>query len=84
MKLKEILEQLKSYKNHHQVIAMTEDGEKMSTSFYLYTCPIHSNAFSIYASIDDTQHLHVTYNKATIKTLENFPTSSTKTGYIWR
>ena len=81
MKLKEIVEQLKSYKPHHQVIAMTEDGEKISTTFELYTSPIHSNMFSIFGIIDDTYHFHVINNKGVIKELETTPYASTKTGY---
>ena len=81
MKLKEIVEQLKSYKPHHQVIAMTEDGEKISTTFVLYTCPIHSNVFSVYGNIDKTYHLHIINNKGVIKALETTPYASTKRGY---
>ena len=81
MKLKEIVEKLKSYKPHHQVIAMTEDGEKISTRFDLYTCPIHSNMFSVYGNIDKTYHLHIINNKGVIKALETTPINSTKRGY---
>ena len=81
MKLKEIVEQLKSYKPHHQVIAMTEDGEKISTTFDLYTCPIHSNVFSVYGIINDDKHFHVINNKDVIKALETTPYASTKRGY---
>ena len=81
MKLKEIIEQLKSYQSHHQVIAMTEDGEQISTTFDLYTCPIHSNVFSVYGIIDKTKNLHVINNKGVIKALETTPYASTKLGY---
>lgn len=81
MKLKEIIEQLKSYKSNHQVIAITDDGEKISTTFDLYTCPIHSNMFSLFGVIDDTKHLHVLNNKGVIKSLETVPINSTKRGY---
>ena len=81
MKLKEILEQLKSYQSHHQVIAMTGDGEHISTTFDLYTCPIHSNVFSVYGIIDKTKNLHVINNKGVIKALETIPDGSTKRGY---
>ena len=81
MKLKEIVEQLKSYQSHHQVIAMTEDGEKISTTFELYTCPIHSNVFSVYGIINDDKHFHVINNKSVIKALETTPYASTKRGY---
>ena len=86
MKLKEIVEQLKSYKPHHQVIAMTtEDGEKISTTFELYTCQIHSNMFSIFGNIrhigEENYHFHVINNKGVIKELETTPYASTKTGY---
>lgn len=80
MKLKEIIEQLKSYPEHNQVIAMTEDGEKISTIFNLYTCPIHSNMFSIFGDINDTI-LHVMNNKNVINKLTKIPNQSTKTGY---
>ena len=81
MKLKEIVEKLKSYKPHHQVIAMTEDEEKISTTFVLYTSPIHSNVFSVYGIIDKTKNLHVINNKGVIKALETTPYESTKRGY---
>ena len=81
MKLKEIIEKLKSCQSHHQVIAMTEDGEKISTRFDLYTCPIHSNMFSVYGNIDKTYHLHIINNKGVIKALETTPINSTKRGY---
>lgn len=81
MKLKEIIEQLKLYQSHHQVIAMTDDGEKISTTFDLYTCPIHSNVFSVYGIIDKTNHLHIINNKDVIKALETTPINSTKRGY---
>ena len=82
MKLKEIVEQLKSYKPHHQVIALTEDGEKISTTFVLYTCPIHSNVFSVYGNIgEENYHFHVINNKGVIKELETIPYASTKRGY---
>jgi len=81
MKLKEIIEQLKQYMPHRQVIAMTEDGEKISTTFDLYTSPIHSNIFSIFGNIDDAYHLHVINNKGVIKALETTTTNSTKRGY---
>ena len=80
MKLKEIIEQLKSFQSHHQVIAMTDDGEKISTTFDLYTCPIHSNVFSLFGVIDETNH-HVINNKGVIKRLETIPDGSTKRGY---
>lgn len=81
MKLKEIIEQLKSYKPHYQVKAMTEDAELISTTFDLYTCPIHSSMFSIFSNIGDTKHLHVINNKRVIKALETTPYASTKKGY---
>ena len=81
MKLKEIVEQLKSYQSHHQVIAMTEDGEKISTTFELHTCPIHSNVFSVYGIINDDKHFHVINNKSVIKALVTTPYASTKRGY---
>ena len=81
MKLKEIIEQLKSYKSHHQVIAMTNDRENISTTFDLYTSPIHSNMFSLFGVIDDAYHLHVVNNKGVIKALETIPTNSTTRGY---
>ena len=81
MKLKEIIEQLKSYQSHHQVIAITDDGEKISTTFDLYTCPIHSNVFSVYGIINDDKHFHVINNKGVIKALETTPHDSTKRGY---
>ena len=81
MKLKEIVEQLKSYQSHHQVIAMTRDGEHISTGFDLCTCPIHSNVFSVYGIIDKTKNLHVINNKGVIKALETTPYASTKRGY---
>ena len=76
MKLKEIIEQLKSYQSNHQVIAMTDHGEKISTTFVLYTCPIHSNVFSVYGNIDKTYHLHIINNKGVIKALETTPYAS--------
>ena len=86
MKLKEIVEQLKSYKPHHQVIAMTEDGEKISTTFELYTSPIHSNMFSIFGNIrnigEENHHFNVINNKNVIKELEITPYASTRRGYI--
>ena len=85
MKLKEIVEQLKSYKPHHQVIAMTKDEEKISTAFELYTCPIHSNIFSIFGNIrhigEEKYHFHAINNKNVIKELETTPYASTKRGY---
>ena len=81
MKLKEIVEKLKSYKPHHQVIAMTEDEEKISTTFVLYTSPIHSNVFSVYGIINDDKHFHAINNKGVIKALETTPYASTKRGY---
>lgn len=81
MKLKEIIEQLNLFPKHYQVIAMTKDGEKISTTFNLYTCPIHSNMFSILAIIDDTKHFHVINNNGVIKVLEDIPILSTKRGY---
>ena len=82
MKLKEIIEQLKSYQYHHQVIAMTEDGEKISTTFVLYTCQIHSNVFSVYGNIgEEKYHFNVIDNKGVIKALETTPINSTKRGY---
>ena len=85
MKLKEIVEQLKSYKPHHQVIAMTEDGEKISTTFDLYTSPIHSNMFSIFGNIryigEENYHFHVINNKNVILMLTGIPEHSTKRGY---
>ena len=82
MKLKEIVDQLKSYQSHHQVIAMTEDGEKISTTFNLYTSQIHSNMFSILGNIgEEKYHFHVINNKGVTKALETIPSSSTKRGY---
>ena len=86
MKLKEIIEQLKSYKPHHQVIAMTKDREKISTTFELYTSLIHSNMFSIFGNIrhigEENYHFHVINNKNVIKELETTPYASTRRGYI--
>ena len=85
MKLKEIVEQLKSYQSNHQVIAMTEDGEKISTAFELYTCPIHSNIFSIFGNIsnigEQKYYFQVINNKNVIKELETTPYASTRRGY---
>ena len=81
MKLKEIIEKLKSYQSHHQVIAATDDGDRISTTFDLYTCPIHSNVFSVYGIIDKTKNLHVINNKGVVKALETTPYASTKRGY---
>ena len=85
MKLKEIVEQLKSYQSHHQVIAMTEDGERISTTFELYTSPIHSNMFSIFGNIrnigEENHHFNVINNKNVIKELEITPYASTRRGY---
>ena len=85
MKLKEIVEKLKSYKPHHQVIAMTEDGEKISTKFELYTCPIHSNIFSMLGNIlhigEEKYHIHVINNKNVVSALINIPEHSTRRGY---
>ena len=81
MKLKEIVEQLKSYQSHHQVIAMTEDGEKISTTFDLYTSQIHSNVFSIYSIIDKNKNLYVINNKNVVSALTDIPYESTKRGY---
>ena len=86
MKLKEIVEQIKSYQSHHQVIAMTEDGERISTTFELYTSPIHSNMFSIFGNIrnigEENHHFNVINNKNVIKELEITPYASTRRGYI--
>ena len=60
---------------------MTEDGEKISATFDLYTCQIHSNMFSLFGVIDDAYHLHVINNKGVIKALETTTTNSTKRGY---
>ena len=85
MKLKEIVEQLKSYKPHYQVIAMTENKEKISTAFVLYTSPIHSNMFSIFGNIrnigEENHHFNVINNKNVIKKLEITPYASTRRGY---
>jgi hypothetical protein len=85
MKLKEILEQLKSYQSHHQVIAMTKDREKISTTFDLYTSPIHSNMFSIFGNIrhigEEKYHFHVINNKNVILMLTGIPEHSTRRGY---
>ena len=81
MKLKEILNKLNSFPKHNQVIAMAEGGEKISTTFDLYTCQIHSNMFSILAIIDNTKHFHVINNKSVIKALETTQYASTKRGY---
>lgn len=86
MKLKEIVEQLKSYKPHHQVIAMTtEDQEKISTTFELYTCPIHSNIFSIFGNIrhigEEKYHFHAINNKNVVSALTSIPEHSTRRGY---
>lgn len=84
MKLKEILKQLESYKTNHQVIAMTENGEIISTTFFLHTCPIHSSLFSVFGAIDNMQHLHVISNKSVIKQLNCIPNESTKRVYGWQ
>lgn len=81
MTLKEIIEQLEGFQAHHQVIAMTESGDIISSHFELNTCPIHSNMFSIHASIDNTKHVHVINNKRLIQQLKTIPYESTKTGY---
>ena len=85
MKLKEIVEQLKSYKPHHQVIAMTKDEEKISTAFELYACPIHSNIFSIFGNIrhigEENYHLHAINNKNVVSALTDIPYASTRRGY---
>ena len=82
MKLKEIVEKLKSYKPNHQVIAMTEDGEKISTTFELYTCPIHSNMFSIFGNIgEEKYHFHVINNKNVISALTGIPGYSKRRAY---
>ena len=82
MKLKEIIEQLKSYQSHHQVIAMTEDGEHISTTFDLYTCPIHSNMFSIFGNIvEEKYNFHVINNKNIILMLTGISEYSTRRGY---
>ena len=85
MKLKEIIEQLKSYQSHHQVIAITDNGEKISTTFDLYTCPIHSNMFSIFCNIrhigEEKYHFHVINNKNVILMLTGIPEHSTRRGY---
>ena len=82
MKLKEIVKQLKSYQSHHQVIAMTEDEEKISTTFDLYTSPIHSNMFSIFGNIgEEKYHFHVINNKNVILMLTGIPEHSTRRGY---
>ena len=77
MKLNEIVDQLKSYKPHHQVIAMTKDEEKISTAFELYTCPIHSNIFSIFGNIrhigEENYHLHAINNKNVVSALTDIP-----------
>ena len=85
MKLKEIVKQLKSYKHHHQVIAMTKDREKISTTFDLYTCPIHSNIFSILGNIrhigEEYYHFQVINNKNVVSALTGIPEHSTRRGY---
>ena len=82
MKLKEIVEKLKSYQSHHQVIAMTEDGEKISTTFDLYTTPIHSSMFSIFGNIgEEKYHFHVINNKNVVSALTDIPEHSTRIGY---
>ena len=82
MKLKEIIEKLKSCQSHHQVIAMTEDEEKISTTFELYASPIHSNMFSIFGNIgEEKYHFHVINNKGVTKALETIPSASTRIGY---
>lgn len=81
MTLREIIEQLERFHKHHQVIAMTESGDIISTTFGLFTCPIHSNMFSVYSFINDTKHFHVINNKRLIQQLKTIPFASTKTGY---
>ena len=81
MKLKEILKQLESYKTNHQVIAMTENGEIISTTFFLNTCPIHSSLFSVFGAIDNIKYHHVVSNKSVIKQLNCIPNESTKRAY---
>ena len=85
MKLKEIVEQLKSYQSHHQVIAMTKNRERISTTFELYTCPIHSNMFSIFGNIrnigEENHHFNVINNKNVILMLTGIPEHSTRRGY---
>ena len=78
MKLKEIVEKLKSYKPHHQVIAMAKDREKISTTFDLYTSPIHSNMFSIFGNIGEEKFIN---NKNVILMLTGIPEHSTRRGY---
>lgn len=83
MTLKEIIEQLEGFQAHHQVIAMTESGDIISSHFQLNTCPIHSNMFSIYGNIicDINNYTHVINNKRLIQQLKTIPYESTKTGY---
>lgn len=81
MTVKEIIEQLHQFQPHHQVLAMTESGDIISSHFQLNTCPIHSNMFSVYGNIDDTKHVHVINNKRLIQQLSTIPYESTKTGY---
>ena len=85
MKLKEIVEQLKSYKPHHQVIAMTKDGEKISTAFVLYASQIHSNIFSIFGNIrhigEKYYYFQVINNKNVVSALTCIPEHSTRRGY---
>ncbi len=82
MKLKEIVEKLKSYQYHHQVIAMTEEEEKISTTFDLFTSLIHSNMFSIFGNIgEEKYHFHVINNKNVVSALTDIPYASTRRGY---
>lgn len=80
MKLKEIIEQLKSYQDHNQVIAMTETGKIISTTFDLYTCPIHSNMFSVFGNIDEKKHAHIINKKTVLNAFDRIPINSTIRG----
>lgn len=81
MTLKEIIEQLEGFQAHHQVIAMTDNGDIINSHFRINTCPIHSSMFSVYGNIDNTKHTHVINNKRLIQQLKTIPYESTKTGY---
>lgn len=81
MTLQEIKKQLMQFQGHNQVIAMTETGEIISTTFDIYTCPIHSNMFSIFGNIDEKQHIHVINNKTVLNALDRIPINSMNRGY---
>lgn len=81
MTLKEIIKQLEGFHKHHQVLAVTDNGDTINSHFDLATCPIHSSMFSVYAFIDDTKNAHVINNKRLVQQLKTIPYASTKTGY---